>query len=270
VDSTELLAHRILWSAVLAVLVLLVRDRGLSALAPLRDPRVLIAINWFVFIWAVTHDRVTETSLGYYTNPLINVLLGRVVLGERLRGQQAVAVGCAALGVAWMTLSLGALPWVSVALAFSFGTYGLVRKQAVLPPLAGLVAETGLCAPLCLAFLALGLEPAFGIARSAPEDIPLLVLGGAVTASPLLLFAVGARRLRYSTVGMLQYLAPTLQLALAALVFGEPFTVTHAVTFGFIWLAVALYAHDAWRHRPAPGRGRRRAPPRASTSSPRR
>lgn len=257
-DSMEVLAHRILWSAVLSVAVLGLRDGGLRALAPLRDLRVLgtllvstalIAVNWFVFVWAVTHDRVIETSLGYYTNPLINVLLGRVVLGERLRPQQAAAVGLAAAGVGYLTWSFGALPWVSVVLALSFGTYGLVRKQASLPALAGLAAETGICAPLCVFYLLFGLSTPFGVVAERPAEIGLLLASGGVTATPLLLFAFSARRLPYSTLGMVQYLAPTLQLGCAALVFGEPFTRAHAVTFALIWSAVAVYVHDAIRHR---------------------
>lgn len=257
IDSFEVLAHRILWSAVLAFIVLRTVDPDLGDLRRLKNFAVvrtmaastaLIAVNWFVFIWGVTHDRVTEVSLGYYTNPLINVLLGRLVLGERLSSLQGIAVGLAALGVGYLTWSFGSLPWVSLALALSFGSYGLVRKQASLPALSGLAVETGVCAPLCLGYLAFGLEPSFGAARTGtPEDLALLMLGGVMTATPLLLFAVGARRLEYSTLGMVQYIAPTLQLACAALAFGEPFTSAHAVTFACIWAAVGLYGFDALR-----------------------
>ena len=251
VDSFEVLAHRILWSSVLAGLVLAFTREGFAPLGRLRDPRVagvmllstaLIAVNWFVFIWAVQHDRVTEVSIGYYTNPLYNVLLGRVVLQEKIGGRRALAVLLAGIGVAVLAASLDTIPWVSLSLALSFGTYGLVRKLAPMAALPGLMIETTLWAPFCLAYLVLGIDPAGGAALQRPATLPLLIAGGAVTASPLLLFAVGARRLPYSTLGMLQYLAPTLQLGLAVFVFGETFTPTHALTFGCIWAAVALYA----------------------------
>lgn len=268
VDSVEVLAHRILWSAVLALAVLAARDPRLRDIRRLRDPKMLgimlvstglIAVNWFVFLWAVTHGRVTEVSIGYYTNPLYNVLLGRVVLGERLNPRQAVAVGLAALGILYMTVSFGALPWVSVALAFSFGTYGLVRKLAPMPALSGLAIETGLCAPLCVAYL-LTLDPTGGVVAERPSELVLLFLGGLMTASPLLLFGVGARKLRYSTLGMIQYLAPSLQLAMAVLVLGEAFTATHAVTFGCVWSAVLLYI-SASRSRVSASPARRGAAP---------
>lgn len=254
VDSFEVLAHRILWSAVLAWGIFLLKERGLGAVRTLREPRALlsaivstalIAINWFVYLWAVTHERVTEVSIGYYLNPLINILLGRLVLGERLSSLQALAVVFAASGVTYLTWSFGALPWVSMSLAISFGIYGLVRKQASMPALAGLAVETGLCAPFCAAYLLI-LNPSLGVARTGSSgDMALLLASGVFTATPLLLFALGARRLQYSTMGMLQYLAPTLQLGCAILVFGEPFAPTHAVTFFLIWGGVCVYALDA-------------------------
>lgn len=252
IDPQEQLAHRIVWSAALAAGAL-----GLGgwvrAFGALRSPRlalalltttVLVAINWFTFIWAVTHDRVTETSLGYYANPLLNVVLGRLVLGEVLSLRKAWAVLLAFFGVAYLTWSFGRFPWVSAVLALSFGTYGLIRKVAPISALSGLAIETGLWAPLAFIFL-MTLDPPFGSMVSGTHlDALLLVLAGAMTALPLLLFGVGARILDYSTVGMLQYLAPSLQLVCAVFVFGEPFTPNHAVAFFFIWLAVAVYASD--------------------------
>lgn len=254
VESTEVLAHRILWSSVLAALALALRG-GAAPLRRLAEPRILgvmllstslIAVNWFVFLWAISEGRVTEVSLGYYTNPLYNVLLGRVVLGERLTPRKALAVALATGGIAYMTWQLGALPWVSVALALSFGTYGLVRKLAPMPALPGLFIETTLCAPLCLAFLLLQTPPG-GVAADVPAELPMLMLGGLMTASPLLLFGVGARNLPYSTLGMIQYLAPSLQLGVAVLVLGEAFTPDHVVTFAFVWTAVLLFV---WPVRP--------------------
>lgn len=255
VPSMELLAYRIVGAAVLGALAL-TATRGWSALGALRQRRTalamaastaLIAVNWFTFLWAVSNERVTETSLGYYTNPLVNVVLGRLVLGERLSSSGAMAVGLAALGVACLTWTFGYFPWVSAALALSFGLYGLIRKIAPVASLPGLVIEAGLWTPLCLAYL-LTLDPPLGSAVSGgPSQALMLGLGGLITAAPLLLFSVGARKLPYSTVGMLQYLAPSLQLACAVLVFGEPFTVSHGVAFAFIWAALLLYAFDAVR-----------------------
>ena len=244
-------AHRVLWSAVLVGAVVLGLGVGRAELGKLREPRVLLAmlastslivVNWFVFLWAIVNGRITEVSLGYYANPLYNVLLGWLFLRERIGPLQLAAVACASVSVAYMTWSLGELPWVSLVLALSFGTYGLVRKLAGVSALPGLAIETGICAPFCLGYLLF-----FSAGGQSPAQWGLLMLGGVVTASPLLLFAVGARRLRYSTLGMVQYLAPTLQLGVAVLGFGEPFTRHHAFTFAGIWLGVGLYALDALR-----------------------
>ena len=257
IEGLEVLAHRILWSAVLAWILWLSLEGGRSWRS-LRNPRMwltamastaLIAVNWFVFLWAVNHDRVTEVSIGYYTNPLLNVLLGRVVLGEHLSSRQALAVAFAAGGVGYLAFQFGSFPWVSLILAFSFALYGLVRKQASLTAVAGLAIETGLCAPLCVAYLVLAAPTTVSMSQGDLADLGLLLASGLFTATPLLLFAVGARRLRYSTMGMLQYLAPTLQLLCAVWVFDEPFEDTHAITFALIWSAVILYALEAVQHR---------------------
>lgn len=259
VPSFEVLAHRIAWSALMALVLIRLRDPKLVDLRALARPAVvpalvastlLIAVNWFTFIWAVAHDRVTEASLGYYTNPLVNVLLGWLFLGERLTRRQGIAVGLAVFGVAWLALSMGSIPWVSVILAFSFSFYGLAKKSAPVAPLAGLVVETGLWAPLCIVYLWM-LEPPLGALTQNLATAGLLLASGAMTLAPLLLFAVGTRRLPYATVGMLQYLAPTLQLLVAVLVFDEAFTVDHAITFAFIWAAVALFVSGS-RSRRAP------------------
>lgn len=258
-DTTEILAHRVFWSAVFAFVLLVWTDPTLAPLRRLRETRLrrtmllstaLIAVNWFVFVWGVNNGRVTEVSLGYYANPLLNILLGRLVLGERLNGLQAAAVALAAAAVAYLTWKLGAFPWVSAAVALSFSLYGLIRKQASMPGLAGFAIETGLCAPLCILYAGVGLTPSFGALQTGGAwDVGLLVFSGVMTATPLILFAIGSRRLRYSTVGMIQYVAPTLQLACAVLVFGEAFTSAHALTFTCIWSAIALYAVGQRQHR---------------------
>lgn len=257
VPPLEVLSHRVLWSCVLVGGLLAARGRLREAGAALRDragrrallaSTVLIAINWFLFIWAVGAGRILEASLGYYINPLVNVALGRLALGERLTRAAQVAVVLAAGGVVVMAAGTGAIPWVSLILAVTFGLYGLCRKLATVGPLVGLAVETGLTAPL--AVIAIAILGARGVAAAPSADVAtwlLLAGSGAATAVPLLAFAAAARRLRLSTLGIVQYVAPTLQLACAVLLYGEPFTRTHAIAFALIWAGVALYAGDSLR-----------------------
>ncbi len=266
VPSVELVAHRIVWSFLFVSVLLTVWRRWPEFLRVLRQGRVLaalllstslISINWGIYIWAVNHGRVMEGSLGYYIGPLVNVLLGRLLLGERLRWLQVGAVGLAAVGVLNLVVGLGEVPWVALALAGSFSLYGLVRKLAPVEALTGLAVETGLATPVALGLLALAAwtegHPVLG---STPRDTAFLLGSGLATALPLLWFAQAARRLRYSTLGIIQYLAPTGQLALAVLLYDEAFTPRHALTFGCIWAAVFLYSFDGLRGRarPAPAR----------------
>jgi chloramphenicol-sensitive protein RarD len=202
---------------------------------------LLIAVNWLLYVYAVTSGHILAGSLGYYLNPLMNVLLGRLVLKERLSGLQWAAVAIAAAGIA--ALAVGALGqlWISLSLAVSFATYGLLRKIAPVDSVAGLAVETSLLAPVAALWLAWGLaagSPAFG---STTSESLLLALAGIVSTTPLLLFTGAARRLRYSTLGMLQFIAPTLQFLIAVLLYGEAFTTAHAIAFGSIWIALALY-----------------------------
>ena len=251
VAPLEVLAHRIVWSVPL-VAVLITLSRGWGALAVVvRSPRilrmlfasaVLVAINWLTFITAIGAGKILETSLGYYINPLVSVVLGVVFLGERLRRWQTVAVGLAAGGTAILAFGLGRPPWVALILAFSFGFYGLLRKIAGVGALGGLLIETTLLFPVALAYLvhrSLTGQSAFG--SDAPGTSALLIFAGVVTAVPLIWFAAAARRLPYATVGIVQYLAPSLSFALATVVYGEPFTRIHAWTFACIWAAVALF-----------------------------
>ncbi|MDX1610610.1 MAG: EamA family transporter RarD, partial [Halofilum sp. (in: g-proteobacteria)] len=258
VPAMEVLAHRIVWSVVWVAGLLWLLRQWPDVRAALRGPRtrlrlllsaLLISTNWLVFIWAVAQGRVLEAGLGYYITPLVSVLLGRLVLGEALTRLQWAAVALAALGVGYMLAGLGKLPWVSLALAATFGSYGLARKTTAVGAAPGLFVETLLLAPLALGFLLwLGGDGRFG---GDPGFDLLLVAAGLVTAAPLILFAQAARRLRLASVGLFQYITPTCQVLLAVFVFGEPFTGDHGVTFGCIWLALALYSFSAWR-RPSP------------------
>jgi chloramphenicol-sensitive protein RarD len=257
VPPLEVLAHRVLWSFVFLYLFLAARGRAGTLRATLRDGRslallgvttVLIAVNWLVFITAVFHGHLLEASLGYFINPLVNVLLGVVFLRERLRRTQTVAVGLAAVGVVWLAVGSGAMPWIALVLAFSFGTYGLLRKIARPDGLVGLAVETLLLAPAAVGWLlwsAKGGTIVFGAEGWGWSA--LLLAAGPVTALPLVWFAEGARRLRYATIGFLQYLAPSLQFLLAVVLFGERFTGTHAVTFILIWTALAVYSVGTYR-----------------------
>jgi chloramphenicol-sensitive protein RarD len=203
---------------------------------------VLVAVNWLTFITAVGAGKILETSLGYYINPLVSVVLGVVFLGERLRRREIAAVVLAAAGTAILAFGLGQPPWVALILAFSFGFYGLLRKVAGVGALTGLLVETTLLLPVAAAYLvrrSIAGTSTFG--ADAPWMSALLALGGVVTALPLIWFAAAARRLRYATVGIVQYLAPSLSFVLATVVYGEPFTRVHAWTFAFIWAAVALF-----------------------------
>jgi chloramphenicol-sensitive protein RarD len=251
VPPLELVSHRIVWAAALLV-VFVVCTRQLGWVRQLRErPRILwtflasalaLSINWLVYIWAVWVGRVVDASLGYFINPLLSVVLAVVVLKERLRPLQWAAVGLAGLGVVWLTLRAGQLPWIGLVLAVSFGTYGLLRKTAAIDSLGGLTLETLLLLPMAGAYLlslsASG-QGAWGEAR--PSLRSLLVAAGPITALPLLSFAAGARRIPLSLVGILQYLGPTLQLGLGVLVFREPLPPTKLLGFVLIWLAVALY-----------------------------
>ncbi|WP_294235814.1 EamA family transporter RarD [uncultured Sphingomonas sp.] len=255
VPALQVLAHRILWSLLLLAVVVLVARRGRAIRAAARGrtllllctSAVLIALNWLIYIWSVQNDHVLEASLGYFINPLVNVGLGVALLGERIRRGQAVAVGIAAIGVVILAISGGGAIWISLALALSFGFYGFVRKIAAIDALGGLTVETLLLAGPALAVLfqaqANG-TAAFGVDRHLDM---LLILAGAVTAAPLLMFAAAARRMRYATLGLLQYIAPTLQFAQAVLLFGEPLKPLHIVTFVLIWMGCGLYAFDSVR-----------------------
>jgi chloramphenicol-sensitive protein RarD len=285
VSPLEVLAHRIAWSAVLLAAFLAWRG-GLRAalaaafplgrLATLGATTLLISANWLVFIWAVSIGHVLAASLGYFVTPLVNVLLGVVFLRESLRRLQVLSVLLAGAGVLWLLLGHGSSLWISLVLAVTFGLYGLVRKAARIDAVGGLFVETALLAPAALIFLASRAAAGTGALGSAPGTSALLALAGVITVLPLVWFAIGVQRLRLSTMGIIQYLTPSSQFALAVAVYREPFTHDHAVAFAFIWVSLAIYSLDAllaagaigsrpsWPagNRPAGDRGRTAAPPR--------
>jgi chloramphenicol-sensitive protein RarD len=254
VPPLEILAHRILWSTVLlAALTLLRRQwreyrqvfQSLRTLRPYLLSTTLVTANWLFYIWGIASGRVLETSLGYFVTPIVNVLLGLIFLGERLRKLQAAAVIVAAAGVLTLVARLGTVPWLALVLAFSFGGYGLVRKKVAADPVLGLLVETSLLAPFAAALILWRSLAGTGHLGAAPQVTALLLAAGVVTSLPLLWFAQAVRTLPLSTMGLLQYLSPTLQFLCAVALFHEPFTRAHAAAFACIWFALALYSVDA-------------------------
>jgi chloramphenicol-sensitive protein RarD len=250
VSPVDIVAHRVVWSLLFLGILLAatggwsqvrtgVRDR--RTLVLLLTTSVLIAVNWLLYVYAVTSGHILAGSLGYYLNPLMNIVLGRFILKEKLTGMQWTAVAIAAAGVSVLAAGAGTTLWISLTLCFSFATYGLLRKIAAVDALAGLSVETAILIPVALAWLALGLGAGRQVLGSTSEETWLLVLAGVVSTTPLLLFTAAARRLRYSTLGMLQFVAPTLQFLLAVALYGEAFTRAHAIAFGAIWAALLLY-----------------------------
>lgn len=257
VPALELLAHRVAWALVFVVVWMTVRGRWGELRAAVRRPRTLlalaasttlIAVNWGLFIYAVNTDRVLSTSLGYFINPLVTVLLGLLVLRESLNRRQWLAVGLAAVGVAVLTAWVGRLPWLSLGLAFSFALYGLLRKTVAADAVVGLTFETAALTPLAVGYMLLQEQRGVGAFGHLGMGIDvLLVTAGAVTALPLILFTLGARRLPLSAVGLLQYIAPSCTFLLAVFLYGEPFSTAHGVAFACIWVALAIYTSDLRR-----------------------
>ncbi|MDE2296387.1 MAG: EamA family transporter RarD [Gammaproteobacteria bacterium] len=263
VPPLQILAHRMVWSLVLLTLVLLVK-RHFTWLRAVRErPSIvarfalsafLLANNWGLYIWAINTGHVVDASLGYYINPLMSVVVGAVALSERLRPAQWIAVAIAAGGVAWMAIVAGHLPWIALSLALSFALYGLMRKTAPLGSLEGLTLETAALLPLALAYLAWeGSHGADAFLRGGWGLRLALMAAGPVTAIPLLLFAAAARRIPLSLLGILQYLMPTVVLALGVWLYHESFGRDRAIGFGLVWGGVVLYLGDAlWRSRKTP------------------
>ncbi|HEX7982282.1 MAG TPA: EamA family transporter RarD, partial [Duganella sp.] len=261
VPAMEMLAHRMLWSLLFLALVLTARRQWTWLPQTLRQPRilgsfvasaVLLSANWFVYIWSVNNGHVIDASLGYFINPLVNVLLGVLVLKEKLRRAQWVAIAAAACGVLWLTWSAGQVPWIALILGITFGSYGLLRKTAALAALEGLSLETIILFPLALCYVVwLTVQGQNTFVNSEFDSTRwLLAAAGPITAVPLLLFAAGARRIPMAALGLIQYLSPTMQALLGVWVFHEAFPPARLLGFVIIWAALALYvAEGLWANK---------------------
>lgn len=266
VPATQLIGHRIVWSFLLLLAVVLITRQGgqfRSILSKGRIVRIyaaaalLLGVNWLTYVWAVTSGYIIESSLGYFINPLLSVLLGMIFLHERLRPWQWLAVGLATVGVIYLTFTYGRLPWIALTLALTFGVYGLVTKMAPLGSLFGLILETGLLfLPALLYLVVMGASGSGAFLHVGATADLLLVGAGAVTAVPLLMFASAAQRIPLTLVGIMQYIAPTLQFLLGLLVYKEAFSSTQFVGYGTVWMALIIFWGEGWIA------SRRRLPPR--------
>ncbi len=259
--AAEVVAHRIVWSVPIAGVILLVLGRTADIRAALRSPRTLamaaltaclITLNWGIYVWAIGAGRAIETALGYYINPLVSIVMGAVFLGERLSRLQMAAVALAGVAVAILAIDAGGLPWVSLALAFSFATYGYLRKTLPIGPSQGFFLEVMILSVPAIAYIVwLQMRGTGHFLPSEPGNMALLLGCGPVTAVPLILYAFGAKLLRYSTIGIMQYIAPTMIFLIAVFAFGEPFGGVQAVAFGLIWVALFIYSWSMLRSRRA-------------------
>ncbi|MBI9112582.1 EamA family transporter RarD [Maridesulfovibrio ferrireducens] len=255
VPPLELLCHRVVWSFFFLAVVLSFKKRWAEVITALQDRKVkillavsssLIGVNWFVFIWSINNDHVVEASLGYYINPLVNILLGFIFMKDKLNSMQGAAICCAFAGVLYSVIDLGKFPYIALTLAVSFALYGLVRKVMRVESLPGLFIETTVLIPLAGGYLIwLATEGNLSLGRIGGEADALLLGAGVVTSIPLLCFANGARRLKLMTLGMLQYISPTLMLLLGIFIYNEPFDNARLVTFCFIWTGIAIYLFDS-------------------------
>ncbi len=257
--SVEMLAHRVLWSAIVMSLLVVLLSRTSQLRAILADRRTtmllagaacVISVNWAVYIYGVTHERVVETSLGYFINPLVTVLMGVLILGERLRPLQWAALAIASLAVVVLTVDYGRLPQIALILAFSFGTYGLLKKTANVGAVESLAVETAVIAPLAaLYLLGLGIAGTSTFASHGPDHALLLASSGIVTAIPLICFGAAATRVSMTTLGLLQYLAPILQFSIGVFLLGEHMPASRWAGFVLVWIALVIFTAEATTHR---------------------
>ncbi len=254
ISPVEMLAHRVIWSVPTGLMLIVLARNWADLRAALTRKHLLwlsvsallIGLNWLVYIWAVGQERVIEASLGYYINPLVNVLIGAVFFAERLRAAQWIAVAIASVGVAIMASALGHIPWIALVLCFSFAFYSVIRKQVQVDSRAGFVVEAAILAPLALIWFGWFVgQPGGRFFGEGGWDIAMLLASGPITAAPLILFALAAKRLRLSTIGMMQYIGPTLQFIISVFIFKEAFGLTHAIAFACIWTALIVFTTDS-------------------------
>ena len=256
IPALEIVMHRIVWSVLVLCLLLVVRKKFSQVFIAIRDPKIivtlsisglLLAVNWLIFIWAVNNDKVLDASLGYFINPLFNVLLARFFLQESLTRLQLLAVFVALAGVAFLVFSYGQLPWVALALATTFSIYGLLRKKVTVDSMPGLLIETCIMLPFALLYW-ITVDTSSGNMLVNSLDLNMtLLLAGVVTTAPLLCFTAAARRIRYTTLGFFQYIGPSLMFLLAVMLYQEPLDTTRVITFVCVWLGLLIYVYDSFR-----------------------
>ncbi|CUA86266.1 EamA family transporter RarD [Pseudidiomarina woesei] len=254
VPALEILSHRIIWSFILVLALIMVLGRAGRLKPVLQNKKQMLRLalatcllggNWFLFIWAINNDHILDASLGYYINPLLNVAIGMAFFGERMRNMQLVAIALAVTGVLIQVISFGSVPWVALALACSFAIYGAIRKRLPIDSMTGLWLETLILLPAVLVYMVFfASSSAADMTQNTWQINTLLVAAGVVTTAPLLCFTAAAQRIRYSTLGFFQYIGPSLMFILAVWVYGEPLATDKLVTFGIIWLALAIYSLD--------------------------
>ena len=256
VPAMEILMHRIVWSVLVLVVLVGITGKFEKVKQAVFNPKVmqvllisgvLLAANWFIFIWAINNNHLLDASLGYYINPLLNIFLGRLFLGERLRRLQKVAVGLALFGVVYFIVSYGQLPWVALALAGTFGVYGLLRKQVAVDSLPGLLVESSLLLPPAIVYWVWFAGEWSNMLTNDSTLNVTLICAGIVTTAPLLCFTAAAKRIMFSTLGFFQYIGPSIMFVLAAAVYDEPLDGNKIVMFGFVWLALGLFSYDSLR-----------------------
>ena len=256
IPSLEILAHRMVWSVLFLLGLLAIQKRLGEFQDLLKTPKyicvllgtaMLLGINWFVYIYGVNTNQIVETSLGYFINPLFNVLLGTIFLKERLNYWQSLALGMATLGVLNFLWDFNSLPWIALSLALTFSFYGLLRKMMPVKPLVGLLVETVLLSPFAVVMIVVWNLDGTGNIGGEWSNVILLVGAGVVTSLPLLWFTNAGKRLRYTTLGFIHYMTPSIQLVIGVYLYNEPFTSTHAVTFGLIWTGLIIYSINAFQ-----------------------
>lgn len=261
VDPVLIVAHRIVWSLVVVGTILVLRSRLGEVWQALRDPKtrfrlfisaLLVGANWLIYVWAIEHDRLLETSFGYFLNPLVNVLLGMVLLGERHNRWQWLAIGIAAIAMVLQTVGLSGIPWVAISLAITFALYGYMRKTVSAGSATGLFVETLLLVPLSFGYIAWSIATVGPGPHGSASGMFWLIFTGPATSLTLLLFAYGVQRLRLTTIGIIQYIAPSIQFVLAVTVFAEQLNTMRLLSFALIWLSLVIFTADSIRRARAP------------------